>query len=407
MRLLILFMLCLFTEMAQTQDFTISQYDLGSDLNDAQLMQFAETADGQVYFLYFYFESGGRDHRLQVFDGSTWTPISRPCESCINQIVGHTDGQLYAAADDEILRYNPTDDSWSTYLDQPAFALLTNSAGTITFINGEGTFDYDGTTISARNNMNLPTISIVNQAVYAPNGDLYAIVNSQFYRQDADGWTALSDVTSPLHLALAPDGKVYVADNFGGIHYYENQVYTSNALPGVFPSFFGLQGLGISEEGVFWGSTQGTSPSLVRHEPPSTTASIPTTDLIPDAILINDLFVASNNLVFVVSDFRTYVTTVDDGTATSIFQLERPTLDFAVSPNPSEGQMKIQWDQLPAGNGTVEIFNALGQPCYREIIEIVQTEGQLDIVAADLPSGNYWLVLRVGSHLGRQQITVK
>jgi hypothetical protein len=390
---------------SSAQDFTITQYDVA----DAQIMQFAETTDGQVYYLYFDFDLGFLDHRLLAFDGTTWTPVSRPCERCINDLLGAADGQLYAAADEEILRYSTTEDSWSTYLAEPAFRLVSNPAGTITFINTDGAFDYDGTTVTARNNANAPEISNARAAVYDPNGDLYVIMNGSVYRQNTDdGWQALSDITSPLHLALAPDGKVYVTDNFGDIHYYENQSFTENVLDGVFPSFFiGLKGFGINQNGIFWGATQGIGPALIRHDPSTTTDEIPTDDLIPGSNSLTIVFVASNNLVFVASNFTTYVTTVDDGTVTSVFDLKAPELNFSLRPNPSQGRTQRHWDHLPTGTGTVEIFNTIGQRYYRQSVEITGENGQLDLITSALPAGSYWLLMRVGNAFGRQQLIVK
>ncbi len=402
--LLLLFSIC---SILHAQEFTITQYQPGGDMNGGvQLMQFTETTDGKVYHLYFYFDSGVRNHRVQVFDGNTWNPISRPCERCINHIFGGDDGQLYAASDNGILRYETADDTWSTYLADPAFRLALNPDGQITFLTANGAFDYDGTTVTARNNTNVPDISNLGKALYDLNGDLYTIMNGKVHRQDANGWTALSDVTSPIYLELAPDGKVYVTDNFGGIHYYENQSYTSYAITGVFPSLAPLKGFAINQNnGVFWGATQGPS-TLRRHERPSTTASIPVLDLIPTGVVINEIFIASNNLVFVVSNFQPYITTIDDGTVTRIFEPATPTLEFSLSPNPSKGHTQVKWRQLPTGSGTIELFNAMGQSCYQAAIQVSQGDGQLDILTAHLPSGNYWVVFRIGKYFGCQQITV-
>lgn len=393
--------LVLYLSHLSAQDFTITQYDLA----EARLMQFAETADGQVYYLYFEFDLGFLTHRLLAFDGTIWTPVSRPCERCINDLLGAADGQLYAAAEEEILRYSTTEDSWSTYLAEPAFRLVSNPAGTITFINTDGAFDYDGTTVTARNNANAPAISSIRAAVYDLNGDLYTIMNGSVYRQDTDGWQALSDISSPLYLALAPDGKVYVSDNFGDTHYYENQSFTENVLDDVFlPFSIGLQGFGINQNGVFWGAAQGLDPALVRHDPSSTTDEIPIEDLIPGSVRLSSVFIASNNLVFVASNSNTYVTTVDDGTVTSVFDLETPELKFSLRPNPSQGRTQLQWDHLSRGTGTVEIFNTIGQRCYRQSVEITAENGQLDLMTSTLPAGNYWLLMRVGNAFGRQQL---
>lgn len=375
------------------QNITITQYDLGDQLDDASLHQFAEDGEGNVYMRYSYFDSGVRNQRLVRFDGADWEHINVPCDRCLNHLLEGADGELYAAGEElGVIRYVSSSDSWETVVDQEAQWLAVTSVGNLLFVGDTGLFEYDGTTTTALNNANFPMLNLINDGVIDRQDRLYLRSGPNLYRHDSDGWTQLTDIVSPIHLAADPEGKIYISDNFGGVASYDGDTFNEDELSGVFPSFFGLKELVISSDGVFWAATQGTDPGLIRHEVGGTTASIPIADLVPEGILLNALYVAKNNSVFTTSEFNTVVAKVDDATVTSTDLILAPASTLQIAPNPTSDLARISWEAMNIGVGMVRVYLPSGELLQENIVDFGR-QSRLDCSLVNYPAGPYLVVL--------------
>mgnify|MGYP000099784647 CR=1 FL=1 len=345
--------LCLATTLS-AQQVTYTTYDLDTVINDPTLQQFAELEDGTAYMYYRYFASGQRDVAMLEFDGAAWSPIDTLCRSCVRHIVAGPDGMLYVAAGNEGI-YRRANDAWEQVVTEDALHLAFSPDGILHFINIDGVFTFDGSTVAPGNVTGRPdNLNSISVMKFRDDGTLFFIRPGTLYSYtETDGFTTQSQIVSPLHLAGHPDGSMYVADNFGQIGIFRADGFENNAVRGVFTSGIGLNSFDISSDGVLWGSQQGFSAGVLGYNDPRTTEVLEPSDLIPNAILINKLYAGAGGRVYASSDLRPAIAIIQDE-LTSVFSANRTFLPMTISPNPASGSLLVELE-LP-GNSSGHIY---------------------------------------------------
>ncbi|MEL6833889.1 MAG: T9SS type A sorting domain-containing protein [Bacteroidota bacterium] len=90
----------------------------------------------------------------------------------------------------------------------------------------------------------------------------------------------------------------------------------------------------------------------------------------------------------------------------NVFEVEQPTLDFTLYPNPNTGQFFLRLEQEQASDITIQVFDARGRLIQRELHQntgLVFAK-QFDLTA--LPAGVYQLLLDNGVQFGRTKVVV-
>ncbi|MEL7163372.1 MAG: T9SS type A sorting domain-containing protein, partial [Bacteroidota bacterium] len=297
------------------------------------------------------------------------------------------------------------DGTWTQLLDVEANYLAFSPDGTLYLASDQGISTYDGTTLTPGDATGLPASFRVNDMEFSGEGTLYVLAPGSLYTYDTTtGFTARTEVTSPLHIAAHPDGKLYVVDNFGQIGYYDNGAFTNRAITGVFTSNVGLVDFDISSDGIFWGSQQGIRPGVVRYD--GTTASTPLApgDLVDDAILIGPLTAASGGRVFVGSDLQPGIAVIQDPT-TSIFSTSTPTLSLGIYPNPVRDRTQIRLVAPRTGTAALRLLDVTGRPLFTETLRVVAGEFTHELSLKNLATGVYFVEMSFGEQraLGRLQ----
>lgn len=389
------------------QSIQITQHDLSSYFTSTNFLRYAEAGNGDIWLLYSYLANGTSNFEMLVYDGMTWDTVGSPvCAFCIRDMVSGPEGKIWLAASDEGI-WRRDDSVWTQVLTDAALKLTFDPQDQLVFINSAGLSVYDGTTVTPGMNMAAPTIPTVNQVLYDQNGLLWILLPGNLYTYDGTvGWVQKTDPSGPLYIDLRSDNRLYIADSFGYMNYYENGAYTFNAISGVYPNGLGFTAFKNDKNDVFWNGVQGGSPGLIRYDGMSDTL-IAEADLTVDGILINELFVASNNDKWVASrSSGTVAKIVDAEPSTGIFSELAENFVFQLQPNPTRDMVSVSFSLEQPSVVSLDLYDLSGS-----LLKQVETQlgsGQQDIRLdlEDLPAGMYMMRAATDDRVGMQKLVI-
>lgn len=402
---ILLAFVCLIRPLA-AQEITFTSYDLSETIDDPTLQEFAAFPDGTAYMYYRYFASGQRDVAMVYFDGAEWSPIDTLCTTCVRHIAAGPDNKLYVAAGSDGI-YRRDAGAWTQLVTDVANDIAFAPDGTLHFVNTDGIFTYDGTTVSPGSVANLPSLNAnIRDMRFRADGRLYVLNPPNLYSYDGDeGFTQQSEVTSPLFIAPHPDGKMYVADAFGQIGYFEGDDFVNNAITGVFPSGIPLAGFDISDQGIFWGSRTGFSSGVIRYDGSTASGLVPAEELINDAIIVSPIHAGFNGRLYVAADLRPGIAIINDGTS-AVSNLSAGLEQLLISPNPAGQYITVDARLTQGGSGAVRLLDVTGRALRNWPVEFVTGNFSRRFQLEGLAPGTYWLELRSGNMRGVTRLVV-
>ncbi|MEM6261407.1 MAG: hypothetical protein AAGI38_02785 [Bacteroidota bacterium] len=402
-----LILFCLSTAFLQAQNPLITQYDLTDIvIDDPESMIFAEASNGEIWMRYLYFASGGRESDFLRFDGQAWQQVGQiPCTSCVRDMKASPTGKIWVGTTNGIYRWDDT--TWTQVITDNALEIGFDRQGDLVFINPNGVFSYDGTTVTPGDQTSKPAlINTVNQLVFDNTGQMWVLLPSSLFTYDlATGWTILNDNFNPLFIDVSSKNRMYVAGFGGKVNYYENGAYFSDVIPQqVFPVGLNFTAFGLDSRDVFWVGVQGRSPGVIRYDGTDSTL-FSATSLIPNSILINAQFIASNDDVWVGSNFRQTVTRIKGGAITSVLQRQA---DFGFQVYQDQGEVVIRFDAKRSVETQIRLMDVSGRTVFQEVIYI---NSGLQTIAPDfggLAKGVYSLVVTSrGDLIGREKVLLR
>ena len=90
----------------------------------------------------------------------------------------------------------------------------------------------------------------------------------------------------------------------------------------------------------------------------------------------------------------------------SVFNVEEPTLDFMLYPNPNAGQFYLRLEQVEVQDITTRIFDARGRLLQQELHQGTGTVFEKYFDLTSLPAGVYQLLVDNGEQFGRTKVVV-
>ncbi|GLR20148.1 MopE-related protein [Portibacter lacus] len=302
----ILILLCLaLAVLAYAQEEKIEQVDLNGILNSPFDIEGAETANGDVWVMHSFI-GNGLESALMRYDGEEWSSETFPCNTCLRDIKVDQDGTLWAAADTEGI-YKHVNGSWEQVVENTAIKIAFTSDGNIKFVNTDGVFNLIDGAVTESNNTGSPTFFALPGFEIDNNDDLWILKSMDLFQVSPNsGWTPRTESFNPVLIEMAPDGKLWTAENTGVLSYFENGTYNYNQITGVFPMGVKATAITIDQENNFWVGVQGDNPGVTKYNSEAT-KKYKSEALVGSASPVHKVFITSKGEAWV---FQNYNNTV-------------------------------------------------------------------------------------------------
>lgn len=301
-------LIAVFTAFSISAQQSTQSFDLTGKLNSSFGFQFAEDGDGNIYLKHTIVGNGLNTLLLKYEDG-VWQNLDFECESCISDIKNGPDGKIYVSTEGQGI-YKLEDNQWVQVTDVGCYKFEFNSDGHIVMVNNDGVFKYNGSEILNGGFVNKPTIFSVQEMVIDHGDDLWMMISDKiYYHNFSNGWEQKNESSTPELLAVAPDGKVWLAEGYGGASYYENFQYNFNQLTNVVPSGLKPTAFDIGNDGVYWFGIQGDDQGVVRYDTKIKT-NFAADKLTGAGLNITSLFTTESGDVWVAADYSNFVSVI-------------------------------------------------------------------------------------------------
>ncbi|GLR20147.1 putative metal-binding motif-containing protein [Portibacter lacus] len=248
------------------QQEIIEQVDLTGIVNYPFDIDIQEDGDSTIWAIHSYVD-GGLLTDLMKYDGENWIASSFPCNDCLRDLAIDTSGMLYAAANDNGI-YKLESGTWQQVITDSAIKLGFTTNGIMKFVNDIGIFSYDGMNVIAGNHTGKPNYFALKGFEIDQSDNIWILKSGELYQYtDQTGWVRRTEAYDPEMIELAPDNKLWFAENTGAFSYFLNGTYNYNQIQNVFPSGIAPSTIFIDLNNTFWVGVQGSQPGIHKYNP--------------------------------------------------------------------------------------------------------------------------------------------